>query len=314
MKYFAEYLDNLDRVALSIEFEKSSEYQLRSALPETLELSETGKALHIIRLPANTETLHTTEYAASLKSMRLGLKVQSRLSLSEKTVIDTKHDPPRCSDGALLAPDVKWKQLPSEHWAELMDLWHCHKPSEPGHEDAGLYKLALNGFHPRQGLAYYSETYYLIHADDIARDSHALDCSVVKSLEPNEGNHSEIKIWKWELSKDGSIGPIFSRMLAELSDAHAAFTFTINSRVSIWVLKLDTMWTITNCSGPLKGMKVLYGSLEKSETRPDAEELTIPESALRTLIKELEAINARLPNALQVMNGWKLSFMPNSGL
>ena len=27
-----------------------------------------------------------------------------------------------------------WKDLPSENWAEMMDFWHCHKPSEPpGH-------------------------------------------------------------------------------------------------------------------------------------------------------------------------------------
>lgn len=24
-----------------------------------------------------------------------------------------------------------WKDLPSEAWAEMMDLWHCHKPEEP---------------------------------------------------------------------------------------------------------------------------------------------------------------------------------------
>lgn len=26
-----------------------------------------------------------------------------------------------------------WKDLPSEAWAEMMDLWHCHKPAEPEH-------------------------------------------------------------------------------------------------------------------------------------------------------------------------------------
>ena len=25
---------------------------------------------------------------------------------------------------------VMWKDLPSEGWAEMMDLWHCHKPQE----------------------------------------------------------------------------------------------------------------------------------------------------------------------------------------
>jgi hypothetical protein len=26
-----------------------------------------------------------------------------------------------------------WKDLPSENWAEMMDFWHCHKPSEHEH-------------------------------------------------------------------------------------------------------------------------------------------------------------------------------------
>ena len=28
-----------------------------------------------------------------------------------------------------------WKDLPSENWAEMMDFWHCHKPSD--HEGKG---------------------------------------------------------------------------------------------------------------------------------------------------------------------------------
>jgi hypothetical protein len=27
-----------------------------------------------------------------------------------------------------------WKDLPSEAWAEMMDLWHCHKPEEPARD------------------------------------------------------------------------------------------------------------------------------------------------------------------------------------
>ena len=27
-----------------------------------------------------------------------------------------------------------WRDLPSEGWAEMMDLWHCHKPDEHEHE------------------------------------------------------------------------------------------------------------------------------------------------------------------------------------
>ena len=30
-----------------------------------------------------------------------------------------------------------WRDLPSEGWAEMMDLWHCHKPDEHDHDNAG---------------------------------------------------------------------------------------------------------------------------------------------------------------------------------
>jgi ubiquitin-protein ligase E3 D len=33
---------------------------------------------------------------------------------------------------------LDFKDLPSEHWAEMMDFWHCHRPhdAEPSQEDA----------------------------------------------------------------------------------------------------------------------------------------------------------------------------------
>lgn len=313
MKYLAEYLDNLERVALSIETETSRKCVIKSGSPETLELIEHRKSSRIIQLPAATETLHPTEFSEFPKPLKLKLKAKLRLSLSKKPDTNRGFDPPRCGDGALLAPDVKWKQLPSEHWTELMDLWHCHKPSKPCDEGTGLYSLALNGFHPQKGLAYYSETYYLVHADDIRKNPHSLDCNLRPNLE-HTSSPAEIKIWKWDLTRDNCVGPVFSRILAELTDAHAVFTFSVNSKLSIWVLKTDTMWTSTGCTGPLRGMKVLYGSLEKSETRPNAEELTVPEEALERLTEELEMVNRQLPNYLHKMNGWRLSFLSDYAL
>ena len=35
----------------------------------------------------------------------------------------------------------RWKDLPSEGWAEMMEFWHCHKPNEPhDHEDQNASK------------------------------------------------------------------------------------------------------------------------------------------------------------------------------
>lgn len=41
-------------------------------------------------------------------------------------------------DELLLKRDIvkEWKDLPSENWAELMDLWFCHKPHEHNHDDS----------------------------------------------------------------------------------------------------------------------------------------------------------------------------------
>lgn len=35
----------------------------------------------------------------------------------------------------LVRPVQTWKDLPSGGWAEMMELWHCHKPNVPGSSD-----------------------------------------------------------------------------------------------------------------------------------------------------------------------------------
>ena len=42
-----------------------------------------------------------------------------------------------------------WKDLPSEHWAEMMDFWHCHKPHNK--EDALRQKGSIRGYSVSRG-------------------------------------------------------------------------------------------------------------------------------------------------------------------
>lgn len=46
----------------------------------------------------------------------------------------------RACESILLQSSVNlWKDLPSDNWAEMMDLWHCHKPNtENSHDGDGL--------------------------------------------------------------------------------------------------------------------------------------------------------------------------------
>ncbi|KAI9746081.1 MAG: hypothetical protein M1818_000762 [Claussenomyces sp. TS43310] len=77
----------------------------------------------------------------------------------------------------LVRPDsVKgWKDLPSENWAEMMDFWHCHKPSAPTtdngtteHHDPNESKAygANHRFTASPGVGFVDLTYFLLSAED----------------------------------------------------------------------------------------------------------------------------------------------------
>ena len=36
-----------------------------------------------------------------------------------------------CKHDLVASTILSWKDLPSKHWAEMMDFWHCHKPDTP---------------------------------------------------------------------------------------------------------------------------------------------------------------------------------------
>ena len=52
---------------------------------------------------------------------------------------------------------TQWKDLPNENWAELMDLWFCHKPHEHNHEDT-TNPAEAKGFSANSKLAVTSGT------------------------------------------------------------------------------------------------------------------------------------------------------------
>jgi len=39
-----------------------------------------------------------------------------------------------------------WKDLPSENWADMMDFWHCHKPSTPANGDHSHEEASSRGY------------------------------------------------------------------------------------------------------------------------------------------------------------------------
>jgi hypothetical protein len=65
-----------------------------------------------------------------------------------------------------------WQDLPHDDWAEMMDLWHCHKPhDEPNgnDENAGVgkgYSAANGGVKAMPGMGYVGISYVLVSETD----------------------------------------------------------------------------------------------------------------------------------------------------
>jgi ubiquitin-protein ligase E3 D len=66
----------------------------------------------------------------------------------------------------------QWKDLPSENWAELMDLWFCHKPHEHDHDTSAAAES--KGFSARSRTANERGTGLI---DDLSFVLQAEDCS-----------------------------------------------------------------------------------------------------------------------------------------
>lgn len=82
----------------------------------------------------------------------------------------------RCSTIIVESDRIKeWRDLPSEGWAEMMDLWHCHKPdaNEESHENDNQSELASTKgygantrFTAQPGVGFVDHTTFLLAEED----------------------------------------------------------------------------------------------------------------------------------------------------
>ncbi|KAK6336354.1 hypothetical protein TWF696_001915 [Orbilia brochopaga] len=184
--YFCELLSNIKQVSVSIDSQDDSSHRQ----PTAVTLHPSRRALNVT---FGTETSHiilptqvdcpskTLAPAASYRLPALQFSSSSSSTLESLTA-----SRPVPWDAATLRPDVSihcavcatrivpaqriqiWKNLPSEAWADLMDLWHCHKPhDEKGHSNDGGGKYASVGrIAAEQAVGLVDPMYFLLCKDD----------------------------------------------------------------------------------------------------------------------------------------------------
>jgi len=115
-------------------------------------------------------------------SFRLSVSTAASLPSPAKSVIDTNIPWPASrltsetkiacqSCGNSLTADVTvWKDLPSGGWADMMDFWHCHKPSTRNGTDDSVGSTkgyaAANDLGPQTGVGLVDISHFLLNESD----------------------------------------------------------------------------------------------------------------------------------------------------
>ena len=138
----------------------------------------------VIELPcsvANNANLKIPSIAARELCFRLAVSDPAILPAQSKQATDCNDPWPASrlspetqvacgSCGTFLVTNVSvWKHLPSAGWADLMDFWHCHKPSLIDGDDRAVSSkgyAAANTLGPTTGTGLVNVTYLLVSSMD----------------------------------------------------------------------------------------------------------------------------------------------------
>jgi ubiquitin-protein ligase E3 D len=114
-----------------------------------------------LQIEDQNELQQTIEGSPGIQVPWTASALSSTVSLSCKT----------CSNTLVAAGTIsQWKDLPSENWAELMDLWFCHKPHEHDHEASTAAES--KGFSARsktaneRGIGLIDDLSFVLQAED----------------------------------------------------------------------------------------------------------------------------------------------------
>jgi hypothetical protein len=145
---YAEFLLNIRQVTIyaSLKLDNSADLNaFVSSDRKSLTVTYDGSSATII-FPSGVSGKATIEFPIqrrALISLRLeiaeddkpshgiGMEVANDSPWSADTLSPASQIACRACRNEILKPlKREWKDLPRDDWAEMMDLWHCHKPSE----------------------------------------------------------------------------------------------------------------------------------------------------------------------------------------
>ncbi|KAF3938542.1 hypothetical protein ABW19_dt0208052 [Dactylella cylindrospora] len=235
--FFCELLSNIKQVSVSIDTQDAQ------TTPTSVSLHPSRRALtitlgnqtsHLI-LPIPVD--HASKFITPSTSYRLPV---AQSILSPKSFEHILESPPVPWDAASLTKELsihcttcttrivppgsvkEWKNLPSEFWADLMDLWHCHKPHDENGHEGGKY-AGVGRIIATKEIGLVDPMYFLLCPDDCeniseeetgSHEAATVTCSSCNSpLGIVDSKSDGIRLMKWSLSisRDSSGTPELTR-------------------------------------------------------------------------------------------------------
>lgn len=198
----------------------------------------------------------------------------------------------RCDEVIIESRTMRFLDMPSEFWHEMMDFWHCHKPHEHYHNDND--KNYNGKLVPAAGNVHIGSS-YLLTTD---RPTECPKCGT--TLGVKEDNC--VRIYKWNVKlKYSSITETFPAYafvfytLLDKVNASAIRKLSLksgSSSLNVWVSNLGLNVSVTDTMVLTNALKILY--MENPEKLED-EVLEVPQEVYTSFIEQLRYLNCKLP-------------------
>lgn len=329
MRYYAEYLPNVGQVSVTFEGNDGSDVVAHSEsvtigkntvpLPAEIQVREMPPVgrLNTLRFRASPEAAQTA-VSDQIDSIHIDSPYGSSFvrKLAAGAVLCDREGVPILT-AAL--DTFRLRNMPSEHWAEMMDFWHCHKPHE---KSAGFNPAyAVSQFKPNKGEILFGQEYIMVNMEDMKGEY---------TVGKEEGDAVKIPKWNLQFLKaDGDVikvDPVqvllFS--MSELTNSHASHQFLLCDETQsdadvkpaalVWIFNRNLTYTLSGVEGKEQGTKVYYTvepSLitELSEGRDQVEQIYYPKWVLDTFIGRLQNSNSLLPEQSKMFLKWHMGLL-----
>ncbi|KAF2674618.1 hypothetical protein BT63DRAFT_15838 [Microthyrium microscopicum] len=363
IQIYAELLTNLRALSLLITLSTPSNRSTTATLstnPSSLTITHDHHTSSI-RLPSGLPGSSSTKLALPTTpqkslSYRLQLQDQTRLDSNDEgnavpwdsnALTGTTLHCSACEN--LLVHELQWRDLPSEQWAEMMDLWHCHKPPDGDGDGSAERRAYAAGqrFTVAEGVGFVSLGYVLVNggdcsgaiqkstsvSDNLPMNVQCAKCEHVVGVEDRSTDALKLSKWSLKVTKGAKTKGYatvkwFSAQLLSAIDAEGTRRFLIQEdiRKADGTGKAALLWVFTNDlaysssfdqekrQDPTRAMKVFWKSIDEpekvlKENQLNVEHVLLPANIYSRILGTLLSSRAVLPTASQTYQDWQVGLL-----